>query len=215
MPSNSFTAPKPYHHGDLRRAIVETALAMLQEQKGWQFTLREIARRADVSHSAPYRHFADKPALLHELALIGFDRLRDKLGGALDPTSDAPAQLMALAYAHLGFGSANPDLYRLMFNTDAGEPFDIHLDPRTQAPFLLVIEVLERGQREGTIRRRSSLGQATACWAHLHGLTMLAIDGRLVPAKVGDNAIQDALTTLLDGLLHGDSPSTGQSLEGP
>ncbi|WP_322052832.1 TetR/AcrR family transcriptional regulator [Paraburkholderia bannensis] len=205
VPSDESTDLKPYHHGDLRRTIVETALEMLHEQKGWQFTLREIARRAEVSHSAPYRHFADKTALLHELALIGFDRLRDELVAALDAATDAPALLLALAYAHLRFGTQNPELYRLMFNTDAGEPSDIHLDPRTQAPFLLVIDVLERGQREGTIRERSALGQATACWAHLHGLTMLAIDGRLVPEKVGDHAIEDALATLLDGLLPGNA----------
>ncbi|WP_321843701.1 TetR/AcrR family transcriptional regulator [Paraburkholderia bannensis] len=205
VPSDESADLKPYHHGDLRRTIVETALEMLHEQKGWQFTLREIARRAEVSHSAPYRHFADKTALLHELALIGFDRLRDELVSALDAATDAPALLLALAYAHLRFGTQNPELYRLMFNTDAGEPSDIHLDPRTQAPFLLVIDVLERGQREGTIRERSALGQATACWAHLHGLTMLAIDGRLVPEKVGDHAIEDALATLLDGLLPGNA----------
>lgn len=215
MPPDASTELKPYHHGDLRRAVIDTALDMLQEQQGWQFTLREIARRAEVSHSAPYRHFPDKTALLHELALIGFDRLRDALVAGLDPATDAPAQLLALAYAHLNFGTGNPDLYRLMFNADAGEPSDIHLDPRTQAPFLLVIEVLERGQREGTIRRRSALGLATACWAHLHGLTMLAIDGRLVPAKVGDHAIEDALTTLLDGLLPGDARSADRSLERP
>ncbi|CAB3797738.1 Nucleoid occlusion factor SlmA [Paraburkholderia caffeinitolerans] len=202
MASDADTEQKPYHHGDLRRTIIETALDMLQEQKGWQFTLREVARRAEVSHSAPYRHFPDKTALLHELALIGFDRLRDALLTALDPAADAPAHLTALAYAHMGFGAANPDLYRLMFNTDAGEASDIHLDPRTQAPFQLVIDVLERGQREGTIRSRSALGQATACWAHLHGLTMLAIDGRLVPEKVGDHAVEDALATLQEGLLN-------------
>ncbi len=215
MTSDAPTELKPYHHGDLRRAIIDTALDMLQEQKGWQFTLREIARRADVSHSAPYRHFPDKTALLHELALIGFDRLREALVAALDPAADAPACLQALGYAHLGFGAENPDLYRLMFNADAGEPSDIHLDARTQAPFRLVIDVLERGQREGTIRSRSALGQATACWAHLHGLTMLAIDGRLVPAKVGDHAIEDALTTLLDGLLSGESAASGRSPERP
>ncbi|MCW3478731.1 TetR/AcrR family transcriptional regulator [Neisseriaceae bacterium JH1-16] len=205
MTSAECAEQKPYHHGDLRRVVIDTALDMLQEQKGWQFTLREIARRASVSHSAPYRHFPDKASLLHELALIGFDRLRDELLAALDPTLGAPIHLQALAYAHLAFGTRNPDLYRLMFNADAGEPSDIHLDPRTQAPFLLVIDVLERGQREGTIRRRSALGQATACWAHLHGLTMLAIDGRLVPEKVGDHAIEDALATLFDGLVLGES----------
>ncbi|WP_244113866.1 TetR/AcrR family transcriptional regulator [Burkholderia cepacia] len=198
---------KAYHHGDLRRAIIETALDTLQEQQGWQFTLREIARRANVSHSAPYRHFPDKAALLHELALIGFDRLRDELAASIDPAASAPDVLLALAYAHLAFGQRNPDLYRLMFAADAGEPSDIHLDPRVQAPFLLVVDILEHGQRAGTIRARPALGQATACWAHLHGLTMLAIDRRLVREKVGDHAIEDALTTLLDGLVLPVSPA--------
>lgn len=203
MPPDAHAEQKPYHHGDLRRAIIDAALKTLQEQHGWQFTLREIARRADVSHSAPYRHFPDKAALLRELALIGFDQLRDALQAAFDPALDAPAQLSALAYAYLAFGDGNRDLYRLMFAVDAGEPSEIHLDSRAQAPFRLVIDVLERGQREGSIRPRAALGQATACWAHLHGLTMLSIDGRLIPAKVGDHAIADALTTLLDGLVLG------------
>ncbi|RQR59843.1 TetR/AcrR family transcriptional regulator [Burkholderia sp. Bp9126] len=208
MPSEADAGQKAYHHGDLRRAIIDTALDTLQEQQGWQFTLREIARRANVSHSAPYRHFPDKAALLHELALIGFDRLRDALAASVDPAADTSAVLRALAYAHLAFGKQNPDLYRLMFATDAGEPTDIHLDPRTQAPFLLVVDILERGQQAGTIRLRPALGQATACWAYLHGLTMLEIDGRLVREKVGDHAIEDALTTLLDGLvLLQDSPA--------
>ncbi|MDU9391958.1 TetR/AcrR family transcriptional regulator [Pseudomonas sp. zfem002] len=192
---------KPYHHGDLRRTIIDTALATLKEQQGWQFTLREIARRAEVSHSAPYRHFPDKGALLNELALLGFERLHQAMQDSMEPAMSAPERLQAMAYAYLAFGEENPDLYRLMFSTQAGDPAQIHVDPRAQAPFCLVIEVLERGQEEGTIRARSALGQATASWAHLHGLTLLSIDSRLVPAKVGDHAIQDALTTLLDGLV--------------
>ena len=201
MQSEALDDERPYHHGDLRRAIIDAALETLREEHGWQFTMREIARRADVSHSAPYRHFSDKRSLLRELALIGFDQLRDELAATSGSAKDAPAHLKALAYAHLAFGARNPELYRLMFAVDAGEPSEIHLDPRAQAPFLLVIEVLERGQRDGTIRQRPALGQATACWAHLHGLTMLAVDGRLIPAKVGDHAIEDALTTLMDGLV--------------
>ena len=73
-----------------------------------------------------------------------------------------------------------------------------------QAPFLLVVDILEHGQRAGDPPARG-ISQATACWAHLHGLTMLAIDGRLVQ-KVGDHAIEDALTTLLDGLVLPVSP---------
>lgn len=200
MSSDEICEAKPYHHGDLRRTIIDTALATLKEQQGWQFTLREIARRAQVSHSAPYRHFPDKGALLYELALLGFERLNAAMQDAMGPTMSAPERLQAMAYAYLAFGEENPDLYRLMFSTGRRPRAD-PCRPRAQAPFCLVIEVLERGQAEGTIRARSALGQATASWAHLHGLTLLSIDSRLVPAKVGDHAIEDALTTLLDGLV--------------
>src|SRR5688572_11929785 len=76
------TEKRPYHHGDLRQAVIDTAIQMLDEGDGWQFTLREIARRANVSHAAPYKHFADKAALLAEITLIGFDRLREALTAA-------------------------------------------------------------------------------------------------------------------------------------
>src|SRR6266508_1182269 len=73
------TKERPYQHGDLKRALLETAEQMLQEDRHWQFTLREVARRAGVSHGAPYNHFSDKSALLAELAMVGFDRLREAL----------------------------------------------------------------------------------------------------------------------------------------
>ena len=85
------TTNRPYHHGDLRRTVIETAMAMLHEDKGWQFTLREVARRAGVSHAAPYKHFPDKAALLSEMALIGFDRLREALTAARPATAKIPA----------------------------------------------------------------------------------------------------------------------------
>src|SRR6185369_964241 len=73
---------RPYHHGDLRRAVIETASAMLREDNNWQFTLREVARRAGVSHGAPYKHFPDKESLLAELAMQGFEHLQDALAAS-------------------------------------------------------------------------------------------------------------------------------------
>lgn len=192
---------KPYHHGDLRRAVIETALAMLQDEKGWQFTLREVARRAGVSHAAPYKHFPDKAALLAELALIGFDRLREALHAAQPAAPSNPREtLLPMAGAYLAFGRANPALYRLMFGAEAGTPSDVHLDERAMSTFAILTDVLERGQQAGLIRKRPVRGQAAACWAELHGLTMLSIDGLLLPEKVGDDPVTAALTTLLEGI---------------
>ena len=193
---------RPYHHGDLRRTVIETAMAMLQEEKGWQFTLREVARRAGVSHAAPYKHFPDKAALLAEMALLGFDRLRQALTTAKPRRSKSLRdEFSAMARAYVRFGTSNPALYRLMFNVEAdNKPADVHLNERALAAFGSLIELLRRGQAEGILRRRDVRGQATACWAQLHGITLLTIDGLLLPEKVGPNPLEAALVTLLEGL---------------
>lgn len=192
---------RPYHHGDLRRAVIETAMEMLHEDKGWQFTLREVARRAGVSHAAPYKHFPDKAALLVEMALLGFDLLREALMAAKPRRPNSMRdELLTVARAYIRFGISNPALYRLMFSADAGKAVDVHLNERALAAFGVVIELLERGQAEGVLRKRDVGGQAAACWAQVHGVTLLTIDGLLLPEKVGPNAPDNALVTLLEGL---------------
>jgi len=192
---------RPYHHGDLRRALLDTAMQMLAEAGGWQFTLREVARRAGVSHAAPYKHFSDKAALLAELALIGFDRLRCELQRAQGAApGDIGSEFVAMAKAYLGFGQSNAALYRLMFGAEVANATRLHLDPRALGAFEVVIDLLERGQSAGIVRKRPVRGQAAACWAQLHGLTMLTLDGHLLPEKVGENAVEGALETLREGL---------------
>ncbi|WP_445394207.1 TetR/AcrR family transcriptional regulator [Stenotrophomonas maltophilia] len=192
---------RPYHHGDLRRAIIETALDMLRDDKNWQFTLREVARRAGVSHAAPYKHFPDKTALLVELAMIGFDRLREAL---VEAQPEAPRSLLEeitpISLAYVAFGTANPALYRLMFSAEEGQSVGMHLDQRALAVFEVVLDMLERGQAAGIIRERPVRGQAATAWALIHGLTLLAIDGLLVPEKVGPEPLGAAIATLVEGL---------------
>lgn len=193
---------KSYHHGDLRRAVLDTAMDMLVQDGNWQFTLREVARRAGVSHAAPYKHFPDKAALLTELALFGFQRLHRALNDAVaasDNVIDAEFDAMALAY--LTFGLKNPALYRLMFGAEVAAATALHLQPRAMAPFDLLLGVLQRGQIAGRVVDRPIRGLAAACWAQLHGLTLLELDGLLRPEKVGEGAIDVALATLRDGLM--------------
>lgn len=192
---------RPYHHGNLFQALIDTALELLQEQGSWQFNLREVARRTGVSHAAPYRHFSDKTALLTELALVGFDALGDALSASRQPENPVQQQLLAAAMAYVAFADANPALYRLMFSADAGNREDVHLSQRAQNTFTVVLALLEQGRREGVFNGKRPLqSQALACWAEVHGLALLAIDGLLLPEKVGNDPVPAALSTLVEGL---------------
>ncbi len=139
-------ASKPHHHGDLRRVLLQTALDMLGEDQGWQFTLRELARRAGVSHAAPYKHFTDKAALLAELAVQGFDRLEDALLAARRPEAPLREEFIAMCLAYVRFGTTNANLYRLMFSIDARAARDRRLDARSNASFDALVDLIARGQ---------------------------------------------------------------------
>src|SRR5690349_5530363 len=106
---------RPYHHGDLQRAIVETALEVLSESQSTEFSLRELARRAGVSHNAPYKHFADKRELLAAVSAVGFELLAKRMAEAIRELDSPRQRLIAMARAYVRGGVNNPALYRLMF----------------------------------------------------------------------------------------------------
>jgi AcrR family transcriptional regulator len=192
---------RPYHHGDLRRVVLETAQEMLREDKGWQFTLREVARRAGVSHAAPYKHFPDKSALLAELAMLGFNELREQFSGATErPLRSARAEFIAAAKAYIHFGTTNPSLYRLMFSADVDKRAFPNLNEAGAAAFAELLGILERGQQSGAFKKQPVRSQAAAAWSLVHGFTLLAIDGQLLPEKVGAKPIDAVLTAMLEGL---------------
>ena len=118
MPRTDLPVPrkrKSYHHGDLRRALVEAALSLLTKTQRWDFSLREVARRANVSHNAPYSHFASKRDLLGAVAVKGYEILRARLLSALRGKAKPADALKAISIAYLRFATENPAHYRLMF----------------------------------------------------------------------------------------------------
>jgi AcrR family transcriptional regulator len=160
-----------------------------------------VARRAGVSHAAPYKHFPDKGALLAELAALGFDDLRTVLTGAIGkPGRAARAELIAAAKAYVQFGADNPSLYRLMFSADVDKKSSAKLDEAGAGAFAELAGILERGQESDAFRKQPVHGQAAAAWALVHGFTLLSIDGQLLPEKVGSKPIDAALACLLEGL---------------
>jgi AcrR family transcriptional regulator len=181
MPKPAAAPAAPYHHGDLRRALIDTALAMVTEEGAWNFTLREVARRAGVSNAAPYNHFPDKSALLAEVAARGFEELRMALeAAARRHRQSSPRQLVAVGCAYIEYGVNHPAHYRLMFGPELsqreGHPT---LAQAGNAAFAVLLATFPRGEEGAKARGDSVRDQAIAAWSLVHGLTMLFIDGWL------------------------------------
>lgn len=166
-----------YHHGELRAALVTAAIDLIAEHGVPGLSLRECARRAGVSHAAPYRHFADKAALLWAIAEDGFAALGAAGLRAMDGLSDPDARLDAYGAAYVRFAFEHPVQHRVMF-TSAIEPPAGRVTPSDDA-FVL----LERSASLAAPDADPSLA-ALARWALPHGLSMLILDGRVPPEIV-------------------------------
>ena len=212
-------APAPYHHGDLRRALIAAALAMVTEEQDWTFSLREVARRAGVSPSAPYNHFADKRDLLAEVAVSGFQRLRDGLAAAVADLRSPPDALIACLGTYVRLGMENPALYRLMFGPELTTFKEAERPPRmvtagAEAKAILS-QIISDGARAGDFAlatKDEPVALATFVgWSAVHGLTMLIIDnltGEHVRARA---AIDAAIEVQLRALRYGVSDGRGTS----
>lgn len=106
---------RPYHHGDLRRALVEAARRLLESDGGSDLSLRAVAREAGVSPAAPYHHFKDKSELLDALAMEGWDQLAEEMRTALERAGPGRERLVTLGVAYVRFSRMNPAIYRVMF----------------------------------------------------------------------------------------------------
>jgi AcrR family transcriptional regulator len=197
-----------YHHGDLRRALIQAALELAAEKQDWNFSLREVARRAGVSHNAPYNHFAHKRDLLDAAAAAGHDLLRSELTAAVEKVTDPRAALSKMGSTYVRFGIKNPALYRLMFNVAPSGPDWRPEEVLTAwvAGRAVLENILRRGARVGifgpALTRKLELQTAALyAWAVVHGLTMLAIDGLADVERLSIERItQKVVTTTLRGL---------------
>jgi AcrR family transcriptional regulator len=199
------THERPYHHGDLRQAIVKAALEILNETQSLEFSLRELARRAGVSHNAPYKHFADKRELLAAVSAAGFEMLTKRMARKIASTSDPRAQMFAMSRAYIDHGVENPALYALMFGSYLGGPERsrpaVELAEAEKAKALLAGVIVAGGLGRIIPDHESKIaGAILAWWALVHGLTLLLADGLVGPKKksgaLGDRLVQG----LLDGL---------------
>ncbi|QOV37371.1 WHG domain-containing protein [Streptomyces ferrugineus] len=192
---------RPYHHGDLRAALLAAAERTLREKGVASLSLRELAREVGVSHAAPGRHFKDKQALLNALALAGYDRLGRALGAADDPALAVEPRLTALARAYLGFAIDNAELLELMYarkhDPDASEQMAAAVE-RTVGS---LERVLGDAQKRGEIIEGDPEELNLVTGAALHGMAAFIAGGWLTP-----EAALEGVEGLVHHLLHGLRP---------
>ncbi len=182
--SRASSSDRPrYHHGDLRAALIDAAERLVREQGSWNFTLREVARAAGVSHNAPYNHFADKQALLATLATRAFAGLGAALEEEIGRLGDASikARIEAAALAYVGFATREPGRFRLMFSADLAQSEDRDLAEATAAAFAALANLIGEGVASGELRPDPHGTHALSAWALVHGLSSLILDGRAAP----------------------------------
>lgn len=170
---------RPYHHGNLRSALIAAGLRLLET--GEPVTLRAVAKAVGVSHTAPYNHFSGKEALLAAIAAEGFHRLRAAIETArADAGADCGDQLYAAGLAYILFAAERPALFRLMFGPREDKPSTTEAG---QAAFGSLVAVIEEGMATGVFRGEDPLPAAFTAWALVHGMAQLALDrsGPLTP----------------------------------
>lgn len=169
-------SPRSYHHGDLPRALIAATLRLVQEKGVNGFTMSEAARLAGVSVAAPYRHFADRTALVMATSTQGFDALHDALTAVIDDERDPSTVVVEAAARYVAFAEQSPARFALMFSSGMDKGASSELGAainRTRA----VLETMVRGLTAPGERAGDS---ATALWSIAHGVATLAADGLLV-----------------------------------
>ena len=190
---------RAYHHGALRSTLLDKVGRIIRERGVGVVSIREVARRARVSHAAPAHHFGNKSGLLTAFAVQGYDRLAETIQAAIAAAgvTRPPDVLAAMGRAYVKFAVDNPEHFRVMFpgeSVDQQDPAYIAASNRCFGP---LIEIVRRAEREGYLSDDPMLVAASA-WSIVHGLASLWLSGR-IQARTGvadSDAIADDVTRL-------------------
>jgi AcrR family transcriptional regulator len=184
-------APRGYHHGDLRAALVAAARVILEEEGLDDLSLRAVARRAGVSQAAPYHHFADKSALLSAVAAQGFAELEAAMRQPMAGLAAADERLDAAGLGYVLFAVANPALFRLMFSGGkAASGGDAALAKAGEGAYAVLEEAVAARDAAAGATEAPGITRTTA-WALVHGLAKLVLEAGLDPREQGARDVED------------------------
>lgn len=204
------TGQRPYHHGDLRRSLIKAGSKMIEERGLAGLSLREVARVAGVSHTAPYRHFQDKADLLAAIAQVGFEQLTDEAGkAARRHDGDPRQQFVAASVQYILFGVRNPRMAHLLF----GGVINMRTAPRalkqsSWAAFQFIETIINNGKQAGIFIECDTMELVVATWSSIHGLTQLISGGYLNRLAAAERQVENlgkmVCRLLLTGILKPD-----------
>lgn len=200
---------KPYHHGDLRNALVEAGLEILDSEGISAVTLRAIAARAGVSHAAPAHHFGNLKGLMTVLAAIAFDRLYHSIQDAMDAApEDTLEQMRAAGRGYVGFAQRNPGLFRLMFTSSLLDHTDTDMKQAARKAFDQLLRIAApAAELRGGKGDEDVQAVAMHIWCTVHGFAHLLLEDQ-IDAPPGGGSPADRLPDIAGLLLGGTGASS-------
>lgn len=170
---------RSYHHGDLREALLRAAIDLVADVGPRGFTLREVARRAGVSHNAPYRHFRDKEELIAAVAAEGFRELTRAMLEAAASQPTALDRLKRSGLAYVAFALRRPEHFTVMFDTPFSSADYPECAEAAEEAFGTLVRFIEVCQQDRALPPGDTLRRALAAWSLVHGIAKLAVAKRL------------------------------------
>ncbi|WP_165909527.1 TetR/AcrR family transcriptional regulator [Variovorax guangxiensis] len=203
--SSSSSSSSSYHHGDLKAGLLAYAREQMERDNLDGLSMREMAKAVGVSHTAAYRHFQDKRALMEAVALQGFEEMQAACQSAIDAApAGARSRLKACGSAYVGFGLRSPRLLAHMFGAVAQSRSNEGLVQAGARLFDQLLQLVGDGQADGTFREGDARQLSHTCWAMVHGLSALLGVGvmRTPDAQIDTLMLSagQALDVLLDGI---------------
>jgi AcrR family transcriptional regulator len=191
---------KPYHHENLRPTLIEAAVTLIGEVGPRAFTLREVARRAGVSHNAPYRHFTSKDDLLVAVASEGFERLTAVMKKSSAKGKTALERLQLSGCGYVDFALRWPHHFLVMFDLPKADPAGCFEEPVGKNAFDVLMGCILAAQESGYLPAGDPQPQAWTAWSLVHGIAKLAVSGNL---PLGHAATLDFARTATEVLTSG------------
>ena len=191
---------KNYHHGDLKNALIKVGIQILSKEGLGGLSLRRVAKKAGVSHTAPYAHFADKQALIAAISTEGYHQLYKQLTAAVETNHVNPQNMLVeVGWAYVQFALKDPELFKVMFSGVIEQEKD-YPDFReiSQKNFQLLLGIIKTYQESGLLAPEPVDLVAVRLWSVVHGFIMLLLEGQISHTLLDRMSIKELMIFMID-----------------